>query len=153
MIKIFLSVFIMMLAGNHFNFYECKCRRVPESETTYQGQAHIVVSDERIVNKFRGIVSFNDEPAPEALIEVFDDPEVVLLKYSPEIEKRRKNQRRIVACKTVEGGKFCFDDLPSGKYELRVSKSGFSPVSYIINFNPHHQSLSKEIEVALSLSN
>jgi hypothetical protein len=49
--------------------------------------------------------------------EVFDHPEGL-----QEPWKKNPQQKRIAACVTGADGKFCFRRLPSGTYELRISK-------------------------------
>jgi hypothetical protein len=55
------------------------------------------------------------------LVEVYDKPEGLLLGWK-EREARKNKQRKIAACLTSNDGEFCFDKIPSGKYELRCSK-------------------------------
>jgi hypothetical protein len=56
----------------------------------------------------------------DALVEVFDHPDWLLLGY-PESEKAQLKQHRIAACKTGPDGRFCFVGLPHGNYEVRCS--------------------------------
>jgi hypothetical protein len=66
---------------------------------------------------------------PDALVELFTDPDVFLLPDSAAVEARRAKQRRVAACFTNEAGKFCLARLRAGRYELRCSAKGFQTVS------------------------
>jgi hypothetical protein len=65
----------------------------------------------------------NGEIVSGVLVEVFDHPDYLLLSY-PERQKQKKDQRRIAACVGGSDGRFCFESLQPGKYELRFSKDG-----------------------------
>jgi hypothetical protein len=72
---------------------------------------------------------FNDEPLDGALVEVFDRPDYLLCEWEEGNPRGctirpPAGQRRVAACVTGEGGKFCFDGLPAGRYELRASRDG-----------------------------
>lgn len=99
---------------------DCQCIAPAVGETTHQGGSEIVTLRERkAYRSIRGVVrDVNGEPVEGALVEVFDHPEWILADYPGSKVK----QSRIAACKTGGDGSFCFETIPSGRYELRASK-------------------------------
>ena len=98
------------------------CDRAGIGETTHWGNSEVIVKENKIFKSIRGIVQRPDGmPMSDALVEVYDRPEGLLLDWR-ERKKRDKRQRRMTACKTSGDGRFSFAALPAGKYELRVSK-------------------------------
>jgi hypothetical protein len=91
--------------GSH---QKCGCRRVPVQEQTRWGNDNITLSTVARVRSLKGTITVgNDEPKPNALVEVFTDPDVILLPYSAARQERRQRQRRVAACFTNDSGKFC----------------------------------------------
>jgi hypothetical protein len=86
-----------------------------------------------------------------ALVEVFTDPDVLLLRSNPGVEARRAKQRRVAACFTNEEGEFCLAELPAGRYELRCSSKGFQAVSQTIRVTPKSR-VKKQVVVHLPLA-
>jgi protocatechuate 3,4-dioxygenase beta subunit len=107
---------------------DCKCIAPAPGEATHEGGNEIVTFRERRNYKLvHGVVrDANDEPLADVLVEIFDHPEWIVLDYP----RSRVEQRRIAACKSGPDGSFCFDNIPTGKYELRVSKD--------VAWNPSH---------------
>jgi hypothetical protein len=110
----------------------CKCASATGETTRWGGNEIIVVKPGGtygfISGKVRMMIA--EEPMEDALVEVFDKPDYLLCDWTPEAGNPNKcstdppaDQRRIAACVTGKDGKFCFDNIPSGKYELRVSKA------------------------------
>jgi hypothetical protein len=99
---------------------DCKCRRAADDETTHFGGNEAVVFVEQASHRrLAGTVHAPDgTKLGNALVEVFDHPEY-LLQDKPWVN--RPQQKRLAACRTAADGKFCFRNLPSGKYELRSS--------------------------------
>jgi protocatechuate 3,4-dioxygenase beta subunit len=93
-------------------------------ETTRSGANEDWVIVER--RKHAGITGMvrdvNGQVISDVLVEVFDHPEHLLLSYQ-NIEKQ-KAQRRVAACVIGNDGRFCFANIPTGKYEVRFSKNG-----------------------------
>ena len=158
MIQVSLMIMVLLISNIYSEQNNCGCKCVSTSETTYEGHGFILVDpDERVVKTFRGTVIYPEhiypkqEPVPETLVEVFDHPEAIP-KTPSEAKQAQEVRRRVAACKTGENGKFCFDNLPFGKYELRYSKSGFEPTSLIINYDPDNSKSSKEeIEAEITI--
>jgi hypothetical protein len=69
----------------------------------------------------RVVVSGTGKPLAGTLVEVFTHPEYLLSNDS--YARGKPEQRRVAACLTGNDGRFCFRDVPSGKYELRSSSS------------------------------
>lgn len=102
---------------------ECKCIAPEPGITTRAGANEEIVQVEKKAYKtLRGVVKdANGEPLSDVLVEVLDNPEHLLFSYA-ENQRQRKTQARIAACLTAADGRFCFSNLPPGKYELLVSK-------------------------------
>lgn len=99
---------------------DCGCSAPRPGETTHEGGNEIVTFIERREYKsLHGVVrDANGEAVPDVLVEVFDRPEWILRGHSAS----RVQQRRVAACKSGVDGKFCFEGIPAGRYELRASK-------------------------------
>jgi hypothetical protein len=134
---------------------KCDCKKVAKTETTRSGgNQHIVIKEEKIHRTLRGAVGPNITPPLTVLVEVFDNPDHLLLNY-PENLTRRTLQRRIAACETSVEGRFCFRNIPSGKYEMRFSIGpGWDVTSVYIVVDPTYAgSTSEEIYVGMQLGN
>jgi len=125
-----LLILVLLTAQNGRLERPCSCRTVSDDERTRWGNNHVVLSSVARLRVLRGVVkASNDELMADTLVEVFTDPGVLLLRYSPPVAARRARQRRIAACLTNEEGEFCFTRLPAGQFELRCSAAGFQTVS------------------------
>ena len=147
-----LTIFsLLLLAGSSYG-QACKCVPGDTDEITLWGlHANVVIDQVDHVKSFRGVVS-KGEPLSRTLVEVFSDGEVIAMDNSPDVSARKKNQIRLASCWTGEDGEFCFDYLPTGTYELRISKAGFETISFIIDYNPNDNSLTdKLIEVEMPI--
>jgi hypothetical protein len=138
----------------------CECKPAERDATTRFGGNEWVAYKEPGV--FKSIHGKLDLPLPElranVLVEVFDQPDYLLCEWLDKNPNNctndpPENQRRIAACVTAKDGKFCFPNLPAGKYELRVSKdAGWSPTHVHVVVNPRRKDASsKGIEVRLNL--
>jgi hypothetical protein len=131
---------------------KCGCKKIAKTEITRNGgNQHIVIKEEKIHRTLRGVV---DPQTEKVLVEVFDNPEHLLLNY-PENMTRRKLQKRIASCETGADGRFCFRNLPPGKYEMRFSIGpGWDVTSVYVIVDPRYaESTSEEIYVGMQIGN
>jgi len=132
---------------------KCDCKTVAKTETTrIGGNEHIVIKEEKIYRTLRGAVDTYNNPQLTVLVEVFDNPDHLLLGY-PENLTKRKRQKRIAACETGANGKFCFRNIPPGKYEMRFSIGpNWNVTSVYIVMDPTYAgSSSEDIYVGMQL--
>ena len=118
-------LFARSLAG------DCKCRHPEKGDSTRPGGNEFVVHIEKdLYRTLEGtVVAMGDRrPVEGALVEVFDHAEY-LLGENPLAE--HSEQKRVAACRTSTDGKFCFRELPPGKYELRSSLGSGWNVTHI----------------------
>src|ERR1051326_1430459 len=122
----------------------CGCASATGETTRWGGNETILIKPRGTFEFVGGKVLMGDEPMDDALVEVFDKPDYLLCDWTAEDGNPNKcsndppaDQRRIAACVTGKDGKFCFDNIPSGKYELRVSKDiGWDVSHYVIVVKP-----------------
>lgn len=147
MIKIILATFLLFCLDTAYAQDLRHCRKVKSSETTCWGwiKGHTAVEG-GTVKEIRGkVVDPNEEPVPDALIEVYDNPDL-------DFDKRK----RVAACRVGINGKFRFKGLRPGKYELRGSYcggAGFDAGHTIVTLEPKDRVASKaDTLVTLNLS-
>ena len=126
-VKIVLSLVLLGFAGPSV-LGDCKCGGLLEGETTHWGGNMSVELEQKSTLKMvQGRVENDGKPFRGALVEVFmSDGQI----YSGSDEKR--GQRRLGTCKTGEDGKFCFKNLPSGRYEIRSSIDSGWDVTHVV---------------------
>jgi hypothetical protein len=136
----FAFALLLTFSGNISAQGNCGCVKAQPDEMTQWGNELITIVERKPYKQIRGIVlDPSDAKVQDALIEVFTHPEHLLPDY-PEKEKAKVKQRRLAACKTTTDGKFCFPNLPAGKYELRVSKdSGWKAICFYLVIAPHNR--------------
>jgi hypothetical protein len=111
---------------------DCKCGPPDKGETTrWGGNEMVVVKEENSFRKLEGRVQMSgDRPLENALVEIFDHPDY-LLDTSHSRSEGPPEQKRLAACRTAKDGKFCFRNLPPGKYELRSSMGSGWNVTHV----------------------
>lgn len=141
---------------------KCDCRTAADNETTRLGGNELVLYKQPgVLRSIEGTVRM---PTPDLqedlLVEVFDKADYLLCDWQPHNPNRCTTtpsgaQRRLAACRTGKDGKFCFDDIPAGSYELRVSKDqGWNPTHVYLVVDPKDsKSTNKPIVVSLSVGN
>jgi hypothetical protein len=112
----------------------CKCGPVKAEETTHWGgHESAIFVEKNSYRQLRGTVEAGSgygKPPKEILVEIFDHPDY-LLDQSANVRENHPEQKRVAACHTSADGKFCFSNLPSGKYELRTSINGEWNTSHV----------------------
>ena len=159
--SLFIGALLLFLVITVSSEPACQCILVRPDETTRWGGNHwIAYRQEDIYKSISGKVEvgFGALILDDALVEVFDHPDYLLCEweeYNPNncTTHPPKEQRRISACKTGKDGKFCFRNIPPGKYELRVSKdAGFNVNHLYVEVDPGNpESVSKAIVVDMSV--
>lgn len=98
----------------------------------------------------RGVVREpNGEAMEGVLVEVFDKPKSKSNGQGTSPPKRY----RVVACKTGESGKFCFEHIPAGEYELVVSAGvGWNDLHYYIKIKPDDAKAKMGIDLEMRVS-
>lgn len=136
----------------------CTCKKPAAGEVTHWSNGQVTMKDDKVYKSLHGFVQYpNGSPAPNALVEIYDKPANVLRSWKGTRQKPIR-QRRIAACKTRADGRFCFIGIPSGKYELRSSKSSemccaWNPVRAYVILDPRQRnSTNAAIELGLNLS-
>ncbi len=136
LIIIIISTFMVMPLSGGKN---CKCRPAKSKETTRWGGNMWIAHEEEGVFKFVAgtVYDLAGGELDDALVEVFDKPDYILCDWQENnpngcTTTPPDNQRRKIACRTGKDGKFCFNGLPVGKYELRISKDSQFNVSHIV---------------------
>jgi len=124
-----------------------RCKKAKRTETTCWGwiKGH-PPNDGGTVKQIRGkVITPNELPVANALIEVYDHP-----------EKKLDVRKRLKACHVGDDGTFHFTGLRPGTYELRGSfcdNPGLDAGHTIIRFAPRDKRASKgEIFVTLTPS-
>ena len=147
-----LSTLLLLLASSFLQSGDCQCKKVSDDVTTHWGHESVILAAEEKVSMLRGkVVDPAEAVLPETLVEVFDDPDVLLSPNNPDIESRKEKRRRVAACRTGEDGKFCFSDLQEGRYELRFSRAGFNTASIVVSVKSQHQA-SEGIKMPMPLA-
>lgn len=151
--KVFVAVLVLACMANSQQG-KCHCEKVSKSETTHWGSQKVVLGGETTVREIHGqVLDSIDHPMTGALVEVFNDPDVLLMKSGPDRQERERNQARIAACNTAQDGRFCFARLRPGRYELRCSKRGYdAPQMIVVVGSKNHRGSTKDITVTLSVS-
>ena len=118
-----LLIFSLILSLHESRVSRCLCVASDESTRAGANEMIVVTAPGKYRQLAGAVKDLNGEIVSDVLVEVYDKPEYLLLKY-PESEEKKKAQRRLEGCIVGADGKFCFRDLPPGKYELRFSKAG-----------------------------
>ncbi len=141
-------ILVSLLSGSS----QCNCRAIPIIETPHGANEFILISEIK-VNRIAGKALLpNEEPANEAIVEVYDYSSSSLDYkdvYAVLTDKRR------AACMTGENGAFCFKNLPPGRYLLRAGTrkpAGMNQIHAIITVLPKNQKApTGELELRLTL--
>jgi hypothetical protein len=145
------ALFFCLLVSPSF-FGDCKCGVPDKREATrWGGNEMIVVKEKSNFRKLEGIVEMSgDRPLENALVEVFDHPDY-LLDTSHSRSAGPPEQKRLAACLTAKGGKFCFRNLRTGSYELRSSIGSGWNVTHIYMVLDKHSKQVEKLKVLMRL--
>ena len=133
---------------------QCSCKKVESWEKAEGGWMYPPVIEKKTLKSIYGQVhNANGEPLAGVFVQVFDNPSARLERGVGPADLAKK-QKRVAACKTVEDGRFCFANVPSGRYELRYTKdASYETKSVIVTIGHNsHGSSKKEISVLLEFS-
>ena len=148
------STLILVCLNGSLSAQRCRCAAPPPDETTRSGaNENIVLSERRKYALIKGIVrDASGQILPDVLVEVFDNPNHLLMPYPQNIEKQ-KPQRRIAACVVGSDGQFCFANMPAGKYEVRFSKNGgWNHTSLVVSVAPRSRNATKRnLEITMQV--
>jgi hypothetical protein len=150
----FILFIIMTFCGFAHKEQDCKCIPAKTDETTYWGGNELIAyKEEANLKSLSGTVLLPPgEPMQGALVEVFSPPGDMLSQVHP---PPKKEPRRVAACKTDAKGRFCFQKIAIGTYELRISKDEYgawNPTHILITINPKdRKSVRKQIEIWMNL--
>ena len=130
-----------------------KCELPSADQTTIWGKQNIILKEADIFTSIHGKAVASGKPLAGVLVEVYDNPEGLLL--SAELRgAMRPKQRRVAACVTGADGTFAFPNTLAGNYELRLSKPAeWDSTSVFIVVNPiHERRTKKKLAVQMHLS-
>jgi protocatechuate 3,4-dioxygenase beta subunit len=153
--KPFLAVFILFASSSLLFAQNTVCSPPKENETTHWvGNLQVIVTEKKPFRQLRGTVfTPNGEPLANALVEVFTNPEYLLID-EPTSKRGNAEQKRVAACRTGADGRFAFSDLPAGKYELRSSSedsaTGWNVTQIYVVVKPSARK-KRELRVEMSL--
>jgi hypothetical protein len=121
--------------------------KASEVETIWGGNMNVVVEESVAVRTVRGVVELAEQPTEDALVEIFDHPELVLNRAS----RDRTGQIRLAYHRTDRMGRFSFH-LPDGDYEIRASKElGIDVTSVLIHVRKSAPVSRKPLVIPLKL--
>ena len=145
--------FLLLFASSSFVFaQDCTCALTEADETThYSGNQLITIIEKKSYRQLHGVaLDHNGEPVENTLVEVFTNPEYLLLE-NRNVNSDLPEQKRIATCRTKADGKFCFSKLSAGKYELRLSNAnGWNVTQIYVKVKPNGGK-KRALEVWMSL--
>jgi hypothetical protein len=144
------GLLILVLAGSVGQpaMEEAICRPAGPEDTTLLGHMPYTVRTNGEFRVVQGtVVDPVGEPVEGALVEVFDHPEQSSW-YG--LVEEDGPQHRVAACRTGPSGRYRFDGVPAGHYDLRVGASGFNGALHWIYVNPKGRGR-RELVVRLEL--
>ena len=132
-----------------------KCKNIDPDDnrirTRWGGNIFNRLINEKVYKSIRGVIKGElEEPLEKVLIEVYSNPKWLL---DDNYSQRGENQERVAVCETSDDGKFSFNNLSKGTYELRVSKNADrNPIHMLIRIDPEDRKAQKgRIKLQLTL--
>lgn len=149
--NLLIALFLLLGLFNSFSENRCTCNKAEEWERTYWGDTTDPSVEKTTLRWVQGKVQFPDgQPMGDVLVEVFDNPNA-LYEAGVHTELLKTKQRRVAVCKTDDKGSFCLAGIPSGKYELRISRERFTTRSIIVKVNSQASgSIDKKLRLYLA---
>ncbi|MBI4752293.1 MAG: carboxypeptidase regulatory-like domain-containing protein [Acidobacteria bacterium] len=141
--KQFVAIWLGLWFFSQATGHQCRCKPPEPNKTTHPGGNEIITVMEQVPYKcIEGRVqNIGGQALKDVLVEVLDRPEWITkgLVASP------VGQKRIKACKTDALGRFCFHNIPAGKYEICASKdSEWNPSHVYVVVQPHNRKATKK---------
>ena len=121
------------------------CKSVSDNQITFWGKQNIILKEAAAFKSVRGKVIGATKALAGVLIEIYDNPDGLLMAPS-EREARKAKQTRIEACVTGSKGEFYFPNLRPGAYEFRFSKAAewdSTSIYLVVNPNDKHRAKKK----------
>jgi hypothetical protein len=111
---------------------DCPCNPASETDKTEWGWMSSLNIEDACGSIIKGVVNnIAHKPMPDVLVEIYDHPEIIAKVSYHDRVRSTTLQHRVAACRTDDRGRFCFDKLPPGKYEMRCSKAGYNAECFI----------------------
>ena len=145
-----LATAVLILIAASVSVAGCLCQHAGPHETTRDGANIFEYKVEKTPLRYvKGLVLLaHSGPADKALVEIFTHPEYLL--DPTDFSKPRPKQLREAACITAKDGRFCFEGLEPGVYEIRVSLAQGINISHVyVEFDPHS---SRKDDLVINLS-
>jgi hypothetical protein len=156
MSKLLFCSMLVLLAVSSLSERRCSCQKALERDLPH-GANETIEYSEKTVKRIAGRVAYwnNNEPAQDVVVEIYEIPHAVKKLKPHEIVSRR---HRKAACVTLQDGRFCFPELPSGRYLVRAgarnANAGMNEVQIQVNLDRRWWSrwlrCDKEIQLALT---
>ena len=144
---------ILCFVNSNAQTQKCGCKSAPTNQMTVWGTQNIILMEPDILKSIRGKVIAGGKPLSGVLVEVYNNPEGLLMDWKKREEMKSKQQKIAVCVTDIKGG-FCFPKLFAGRYEVRFSKADDwdSTSIYVIVDPASSRSKSKKLIVRMQVS-
>jgi protocatechuate 3,4-dioxygenase beta subunit len=133
-----LVVTALLLATPTPNRSSCPCEKFPFLEGAEYGHMTATVLEKKPIRKIRGRISDRlGEPVAKAKVYVWRRPSTISdEEFSSGNYNFDEYENRLLACETGADGRFCFNDLLAGKYQVCASGPGFNSTCALVTLKP-----------------
>ena len=141
--KFLITLTLLLGFLSNFLVKGCSCLPPAPNETTHQGGNELIsFIKDKTFKGVQGVVrDENGEPLEGVLVELFDKPDWIRRQDWSSLG----DQRRIAACKTGSDGRFCFENISAGEYELRGRIDiAWNPSHVLLKVNPNSRRASRK---------